>query len=166
MTAPFVDAVLRGRKDEASGMLGIRIPDDWPDEDIRYLEIWHRRMIDEPQHAKWRARVITEIGGVDMIGHAGFHLAPDAGGMVEIGYTIFEAYRARGYATEAARALARFALENGARTLRASVSPSNAPSLAVVRKLGMIQTGVQIDEIDGEELVFERNLKEFLRSSG
>jgi RimJ/RimL family protein N-acetyltransferase len=35
------------------------------------------------------------------------------------------------------------------------VAPSNPPSLAVVRKVGFVQTGVQMDEIDGEELVFE-----------
>jgi RimJ/RimL family protein N-acetyltransferase len=38
----------------------------------------------------------------------------------------------------------------------ASVSPENAPSLAVIRKLGFEQTGEQWDEEDGLELVFER----------
>jgi RimJ/RimL family protein N-acetyltransferase len=35
------------------------------------------------------------------------------------------------------------------------VSPDNLASLAVVEKLGFRQTGVQVDEIDGEEGVFE-----------
>jgi len=35
------------------------------------------------------------------------------------------------------------------------VSPDNEPSLNLVRKLGFAQTGSQIDEIDGLELVFE-----------
>jgi RimJ/RimL family protein N-acetyltransferase len=38
------------------------------------------------------------------------------------------------------------------------VSPGNAASLAVVEKLGFRQTGVQIDDIDGEEGVFELTL--------
>ena len=38
---------------------------------------------------------------------------------------------------------------------RASVAPDNVPSLAVVAKFGFRQVGVQIDDIDGEELVFE-----------
>lgn len=44
----------------------------------------------------------------------------------------------------------------GVHGFRAAVSPANAPSLALVAKLGFARTGVQWDEIDGEELVFER----------
>jgi RimJ/RimL family protein N-acetyltransferase len=40
-------------------------------------------------------------------------------------------------------------------TVFASVAPANLASLAVVRKVGFVQTGVQMDEIDGQELVFE-----------
>jgi RimJ/RimL family protein N-acetyltransferase len=43
----------------------------------------------------------------------------------------------------------------GGDALFASVAPGNLPSLAVVRRFGFVQTGVQIDEIVGEELVFE-----------
>ncbi len=43
----------------------------------------------------------------------------------------------------------------GGDALFASVVPGNLPSLAVVRRFGFVQTGVQIDEIVGEELVFE-----------
>jgi [ribosomal protein S5]-alanine N-acetyltransferase len=42
-----------------------------------------------------------------------------------------------------------------ARVCVASVSPGNAPSLALVHSLGFRQVGEQIDEIDGLELVFE-----------
>jgi L-amino acid N-acyltransferase YncA len=42
------------------------------------------------------------------------------------------------------------------RTVRASVSPGNVASLALVRSLGFRQVGEQWDEIDGLELVFER----------
>ena len=38
---------------------------------------------------------------------------------------------------------------------RASVSPGNVASLAVIGRLGFRQTGVQIDDVDGEELVFD-----------
>ena len=41
---------------------------------------------------------------------------------------------------------------------RASISPSNVASLAVARKLGMIEVGSQIDEVDGLELIFETHL--------
>ena len=48
--------------------------------------------------------------------------------------------------------------QKGIHDFIASVSPGNAPSLTVVRKLGFVQTGEQWDEEDGLELVFERSL--------
>jgi RimJ/RimL family protein N-acetyltransferase len=45
--------------------------------------------------------------------------------------------------------------EHAVRQFVASVGPTNVPSLALVRRMGFAQTGVQWDEEDGEELVFE-----------
>jgi RimJ/RimL family protein N-acetyltransferase len=96
-----------------------------------------------------------------MIGHAGFHGPPGVNGpadpdAVELGYTVFPEERGRGYATEAARALVDWAAEaHGIRRFVASVAPGNEPSLAVVRKLGFVETGSQWDDEDGLELVFE-----------
>ena len=96
-----------------------------------------------------------------MIGHAGFHGAPGTNGpgkpdALEFGYTVFEEFRGRGYATEAARALMAWAQhEHAIRHFIASVSPGNTASLAIVRKLGFVETGTLWDEEDGEELIFE-----------
>ena len=48
-----------------------------------------------------------------------------------------------------------WAAAQGVHRFRASVGPWNQPSLNLVRKLGFVQTGTQMDEVDGEELVFE-----------
>ncbi len=96
-----------------------------------------------------------------MIGHAGFHGPPGVNGpgqpdAVELGYTIFPEHRGSGYATEAARALLDWAQEtHGITHFIASVAPGNEPSLAIVAKLGFVQTGDQWDDEDGLELVFE-----------
>ena len=156
MTPAFIAAVLEGRRDEAERLLDIVLPDHWPDEDVRYLELWLKDMREAGRFAPWRARAVTLLGDRHMIGHAGFHGPPNDDGMVEIGYTIFPEYRGNGYATEAARRLLDFAKELGASRFRASVSPDNSPSLAIIRKLGLEQIGEQMDEIDGLELVFER----------
>jgi ribosomal-protein-alanine N-acetyltransferase len=159
MTPAFIQAVLDGKRAGAGGLLDVIVPDEWPDEDVRYLHLWLKDMIDAPQFAKWRARVIVHAGSEPhMIGHAGFHGPPDESGMVEMGYTIFPKFRRRGLASEAAQRLIDFAKENGAARIRASVSPDNAPSLAMMKKLGLVQIGEQMDEIDGLELVFERGL--------
>ena len=62
---------------------------------------------------------------------------------------------ASGVASEVVRALFDWAHAQGVDRFRASVSPGNVASLAVIGRLGFRQTGVQIDDIDGEELVFQ-----------
>ena len=49
-----------------------------------------------------------------------------------------------------------WAAQHGARILRASISPDNEPSLALIRRAGFVEVGSQIDEIDGLELIFEK----------
>jgi [ribosomal protein S5]-alanine N-acetyltransferase len=96
-----------------------------------------------------------------MIGHAGFHGPPGVNAVkaddaVEVGYSIFEPYRRRGYATEVVRALIEWASrEHEIARFIASISPDNIPSLALVRRLGFRKVGAHWDEEDGEELEFE-----------
>jgi len=45
--------------------------------------------------------------------------------------------------------------ERGIHDFVASVAPDNLASLAIVRKLGFVQTGEQWDDEDGLELVWE-----------
>ncbi|MGW4563491.1 GNAT family N-acetyltransferase [Streptomyces sp. NPDC004561] len=71
------------------------------------------------------------------LGSMGFHGAPDEDGCVEIGYDLVETARGQGYATEALRALARWALDrDDVRTLVAKIDLDNAPSRAVVTRAG------------------------------
>jgi RimJ/RimL family protein N-acetyltransferase len=107
-----------------------------------------------PDRLDWTMRLMVTTSGREVIGHCGFHGPPEDVGRAEIGYTVFEPYRRRGYAKEAARALVDWALAQGEREVYASVSPNNVPSLGVMRSLSFEQVGVQEDEIDGTELVF------------
>ena len=83
------------------------------------------------------------------------HAPPGPEGRVEVGYSIQAEYRRQGVATEVVRALFDWAHANGVERFRASVSPDNVGSLAIVKGFGFRQVGVQIDDIDGKELVFE-----------
>ena len=76
----------------------------------------------------------------------------------EIGYRILAQYRRHGYATEAVEALLLWACPKVKR-FRASISPENLNSRRIVQKLGFQQTGQQWDEVDGLELVFERDAR-------
>lgn len=115
------------------------------------------RMRRDPTMQQWLARIMVLRGdGRTVVGNAGFHMAPDARGCVEIGYSVEPRHRRRGYAQEAVEALLSWAeREHGIRRFVASVSPRNEASLGLVRKLGFLEIGRHWDPLDGEELVFE-----------
>lgn len=132
-----------------------QFPAEFPSQDELegFLTIQLRRMEADPDRREWMARfMVTRDGAI--VGHCGFHGPPNVIGRAEIGYTVFTQFRGHGFAKEAALALVGWAFEQGEPKVYATVSPSNAPSLAVVRGLGFRQVGTQIDEVDGLELVF------------
>jgi [ribosomal protein S5]-alanine N-acetyltransferase len=49
----------------------------------------------------------------------------------------------------------RAAAEAGVRTVRVTISPENAASLATISGFGFVEVGEQWDEEDGLELIFE-----------
>jgi ribosomal-protein-alanine N-acetyltransferase len=164
MSAAFIEALLAGRRSETGSLAGLAVPAGWPDtHDAGFLRLRADQMRRDPATVEWlvRALVLREPRR-PMIGHAGFHGPPGVNGLrnpnaVELGYTVFEPFRGRGYATEAARALIEWArAERGITHFIASVAPDNVHSLALVRRLGFVRTGRHWDEEDGEELVFER----------
>jgi RimJ/RimL family protein N-acetyltransferase len=115
----------------------------------------------DPGNARWMARqaVVDDAlaDGGTVVGHGGFHGPPDESGMVEIGYAIDPAFRRRGYARATlVELLRRAAAEPDVRTVRATISPDNAASLATIAGFGFVEVGEQWDEEDGLELIFER----------
>ena len=92
------------------------------------------------------------------IGQCGFKAAPDADGVVEIAYGIAPGHKGKGYATEAAQALVRFAFAcPEVRTVRAHTLPQGAASARVLAKCGFRYTGDVVDPEDGVVRRFERN---------
>ncbi|MEU4445310.1 GNAT family protein [Actinosynnema sp. NPDC050801] len=130
----------------------------------------------DPGNARWMARLAmvaedavdraavdgaavdgAAVDGDVVVGHAGFHGPPDAAGMVEIGYSVDPAFRRRGYARAAlVELLRRAAADPGVRTVRATIGPDNAASLATIAGFGFVEVGEQWDDEDGLELIFER----------
>jgi ribosomal-protein-alanine N-acetyltransferase len=90
------------------------------------------------------------------IGSCGYKGPPDVDGAVEIAYGIDPAYQGRGYATEAARALAEYATSNDqARVVRAHTRPDGKTSMRVLGKLGFRCVGEVVDPEDGLVLRWE-----------
>lgn len=165
--------IARPRADE---LVDFKLPSEWPDaEDRAVLEMRLRQIRSRPGIEPWLLRALVDRDDV-MVGHAGFHYPPAPvdealdenfsgsrepaeGGVSELGYTIFEPFRGRGYATEAVRALVDWSFkEMGLGAALACTSPSNVDSMKVLERVGgWREIGRAIDEVDGEEMVFRRD---------
>jgi RimJ/RimL family protein N-acetyltransferase len=157
MSPEFMRCSLDGDLARAAALIGAEIPTDWPVEAAGTLRRRLRQLAQDPTEQPWLLRaMLTRSAPRTLVGRIGFHAPPDVRGAIEIGYAVEPEHRRCGYATEAVEAMLAWASrEHAIRWFLASVSPTNAPSLAIVKKFGFVQTGVQWDEEDGEELVFE-----------
>lgn len=100
---------------------------------------------------------IIERSRREVIGTAGFKGPPDNEGVVEIAYGVMPSVEGRGYATEAAGALVRFAADDPrVRLLRAHTLPELNASTHVLRKCGFVRVGEVVDPEDGPVWRWER----------
>lgn len=114
------------------------------------------QVVENPADLDWVTGVIWDEDREVVVGKAGFHGAPDADGMVEVGYAVDPVERRRGYARAALLAmLDRARAEPAVRTLRATVSPDNLASLGLIAQLPFVEVGEQWDEEDGLETIYE-----------
>ncbi len=115
-----------------------------------------RQVVESPIDLEWFTGALQDIATGEVVGMAGFHGAPDPTGMVEMGYGIDPACRRRGYARSALVALlTRARAEPTVHTLRATISPDNAPSLGLIAQFPFVEVGEQCDEEDGLETIYE-----------
>lgn len=112
--------------------------------------------VETPQDLPWVTGVLWDEVAALPVGKAGFHGAPDADGMVEVGYAVDPALRRRGYARAAlVNLLERARREPEVHVLRATVSPTNSASLGLIHQFDFLEVGEQWDDIDGLEIVYE-----------
>jgi [ribosomal protein S5]-alanine N-acetyltransferase len=157
MSLAFMQALMAGDLDGASREMQATLPPDMPEDLRNFLSYRIPDLEADPARQPWLGRAIVWThadGRREVIGTIGFHAPPDDTGRVEIGYRVEAAYRRRGIATECVRALLAWAESQGVHRFRASVAADNVASRAIIRSFGFQQVGVQMDEIDGEELVF------------
>jgi ribosomal-protein-alanine N-acetyltransferase len=127
-------------------------------EDIaRYLSVsgapWSREQA-EAALAHWidlfetrrlgKLRLTRKSDGA-LVGRAGFGIYPPTG-EPEIGYALFQEHHGQGYATEAATALRDWIFrDTDASHFIGFADTRNAPSLAILRKIGMVPTRVEVE---------------------
>lgn len=121
--------------------------------------LWRIRsaqVLASPGDAPWVTRLIVDPLVDVPVGIAGFHGPPDETGMVEVGYRVAPPLRRRGYARRALEILLNVAREHPeVRTVRATISPDNAASRALIDGYGFVERGEQWDDEDGLEIIYE-----------
>ena len=168
MTPAFLEASLAGDGCAAEALLGLTIPPDWLVQ-TALMQVRRDDLRADPVLQPWLLRAVGLRHQRTMIGHIGFHSRPGptylqelAPGGVELGYTIFAPYRRQGYAYEACAALMEWAhREHGVTRFVVSISPDNAPSLGLARKLGFRRVGAHVDQEDGPEDIFLREFANY-----
>jgi len=106
-----------------------------------------------PDSARWWMWAITLDGR--FAGTVGFAGAPDADGVVQVGYSVVPELQGHGVATDALRAIVAWAFDHPeVRRVRAMIPPWNAPSIRVTEKVGFARSGTDHDDEVGEVYVY------------
>ena len=96
-------ALLDGDRDRAAALVAADLAEAWPADDLRAVLIPQARLGGDLRFGLW---TVIERASRTVVGSAGFLGAPDARGIIEIGFDVVPDRRRRGYATEAASTLA------------------------------------------------------------
>jgi ribosomal-protein-alanine N-acetyltransferase len=127
-------AALPGDRATAARLLGSSLPDVWPQPDL--LDILPIQASAEPDLERFGAWVIVERDTNTVVGDIGFH-GPPVDGEIEIGFSVVPDRRRRGYASEAARSLVAWALDQpGIGEVVARSDVDNEASAATLRAAG------------------------------
>ena len=158
LTAEALDALVVGDRARLEALTGARFsePLQPPPLMADALPFMRDRLRAEPREVGWWAWLIVVRATREAVGSVGLGGRPDAEGAVLMGYSIYPSFEGRGYATEAARALAAWALgQVDVACVRATIPSGHAPSLRVAEKVGMRQVGTAHDDEVGEVLVYD-----------
>jgi RimJ/RimL family protein N-acetyltransferase len=161
MSAAFLRASLDGDRDRAAAVIGLRLPETWPDAPS-LLALRLGQLASDPTLQPWLLRAMGLRQTGELVGYIGCHTAPGAPyldqwspGGVEFGFTVCPLHRRHGFAREAVVALMHWARdEHRVASFVLTISPQNEPSLALAASLGFRRVGFHVDEEDGLEDVF------------
>lgn len=150
-----LDALSGGDLREASALSKLALTPYIVNECAKVWRMRAEQIRANPEDGPWVTRLLVKLDGT-VVGRAGFHGRPDGEGMVEVGYSIDPIHRRQGHARAGLEILMDIARRDPeVKRLRATVSPENTASRALVESFGLREVGEQWDEEDGLEIIFE-----------
>jgi ribosomal-protein-alanine N-acetyltransferase len=161
---PALAALAGGDRAQASRLTQCDLG-GFPDDQLSIAAIRLKDIGDDPDYLPWSLRVMALKPSLRFVGYINFHSKPNADylkdlapGAVEMGYFVLPEFRRQGLAEEAALGMMDWATRtHGVARFIISISPQNAPSVAMARKLGFARIGSHIDEEDGYEDILARD---------
>jgi len=139
---PAAAGVLSDDRSEAARIIGAELSVDWPAADL--LDMLPMQAGASPEQARYGVWVIVERFIATVIGDIGFLGPPGPEDTVEIGYGIVPDCRRQGYATEVARGLAAWAMEQPrVGVIVAVCDEDNLPSIRTLERVGFARTRKQ-----------------------
>lgn len=161
---PALAALVACDRAEASRLTQCNLG-DFPDDQLSIAALRLKDVSADPDYLPWSLRVMALKPGLRFAGHFNFHTKPNADylkelapGAVEMGYFVLPEFRRQGLAEEAALGMMAWAAQaHDVARFVVSISPENAPSVAMARKLGFARIGSHIDEEDGYEDILARD---------
>ena len=160
LTIAALEALIAGDRPMLETVTGARFPEPLAAPPLMDDALSHFRnvLLASPDNGSWGPYllVLRECG--EAVGSAGFTGPPDATGTVTTGYSVYPAFQRQGIASEAAEALANWALtQPGVRRVRATIPPEHVASQCVAARAGFHRTGLVEDDPDeGPVEVWER----------
>jgi ribosomal-protein-alanine N-acetyltransferase len=141
-----VAAALPQDRARASAILGARLPQEWPQPDL--LDVLPSQASASPNDERFGVWVMIDRETNSVVGDVGFLGPPDESGSVEVGYSVNPPSRRRGYATEAARAVVGWAIEQPEiEIVVAGCESDNVASIKTLHRIGFVRTGETNGEI-------------------
>ena len=127
------------------------------------------RGVDAPWVLRWRRRIQPTLGecggwlmtaGGEVVGLCGYKGPPNAEGVVEIGYAVAGVRRRQGYATRAVTLVVEAARQDRrVSAIVAETALANLPSQKVLAANGFANVGRNMDDDEGEVIVWRLELK-------
>lgn len=111
---------------------------------------WLNQLLQAEGPDPWRCGfAISDLATSTSVGTCAFKSPPKDDGSVEIAYGIEDEHRCKGYATDAARVMVKFAREQDLKSIIAHAKPENPASERMLSKAGFTCLGIHDDPEDG-----------------
>jgi RimJ/RimL family protein N-acetyltransferase len=146
-------------RDTFAQLLGAQVPDNWPPENtIDALPLFLEWLTAAPQHSGWFGwyALAQEENATTLVAAGGF-LGPPQDGEICFGYSVLPQFEGRGYASELAAGLVRWALAQPiVKRIAAETEWDNPASERVLEKVGFVSAG-SASTPEGARFMLERS---------